>query len=39
MREENPTAFGAQGDAVIIIQGSDYVTFDGIDVSASLSRN
>ena len=32
-----PTAVGAQGDAVIIIQGSDYVTFDGIDVSASQS--
>ncbi|HAP36014.1 MAG TPA: hypothetical protein DCQ28_08755, partial [Bacteroidetes bacterium] len=26
---------GGQGDAVIIIQGSDYVTFNGIDVSAS----
>lgn len=24
-----------QGDAVIIIQGSDYVTFDGIDVTAT----
>lgn len=31
------TALGAQGDAVIIIQGSDYVTFDQIDVSASNS--
>ncbi len=27
------STFGGQGDAVIIIQGSDYVTFDGIDVS------
>lgn len=31
------SALGAQGDAVIIIQGSDYVTFDQIDVSASNS--
>ncbi|HML86236.1 MAG TPA: hypothetical protein PKE52_13860, partial [Bacteroidales bacterium] len=31
------TSLGAQGDAVIIIQGSDYVTFDQIDVSASNS--
>jgi len=29
------SAFGGQGDAVIIIQGSDYVTFNGIDVAAS----
>ena len=29
------SSFGGQGDAVIIIQGSDYVTFDGIDVAAS----
>ncbi|MCK9422001.1 MAG: carboxypeptidase regulatory-like domain-containing protein [Bacteroidales bacterium] len=27
------TTLGAQGDAVIIIQGSDYVTFDGISVA------
>lgn len=27
-------AIGAQGDAVILIQGSDYTSFDGIDVSA-----
>ncbi len=31
-----PTKLGAQGDAVLIIQGSDYVTFDGIDVSTAL---
>ncbi len=31
------TTLGGQGDAVIIIQGSDYVTFDQIDVSASNS--
>ena len=29
------TTLGGQGDAVIIIEGSDFVTFDGIDVSAS----
>ncbi|MBW6492941.1 MAG: hypothetical protein K0B15_17295 [Lentimicrobium sp.] len=29
------SAFGGQGDAVIIIQGSDFVTFDGIDVAAT----
>ncbi|QQS34722.1 MAG: T9SS type A sorting domain-containing protein [Ignavibacteriales bacterium] len=29
------STFAAQGDAVIIIQGSDYVTFDGIDVAAN----
>jgi len=29
------SALGGQGDAVILIQGSDYVTFDGIDVSSS----
>jgi hypothetical protein len=29
------SVLGGQGDAVIIIQGSDYVTFDGIDVAAS----
>ncbi|NWG28818.1 MAG: hypothetical protein HXY48_09830 [Ignavibacteriaceae bacterium] len=31
------STFGGQGDAVIIIQGSDYVTFDGIDVAADQS--
>ncbi|MEI7663570.1 MAG: hypothetical protein WCK34_15280, partial [Bacteroidota bacterium] len=29
------SVLGGQGDAVIIIQGSDYVTFNGIDVAAS----
>ncbi len=29
------TTLGAQGDAVVMIEGSDYLTFDGIDVSAS----
>ena len=29
------TALGAQGDAVIIIEGGDFITFDGIDVSAT----
>ncbi len=29
------TALGAQGDAVIILQGSDYVSFDAIDVTAT----
>jgi hypothetical protein len=29
------TTIGARGDAIIIIEGSDYVTFDGIDVTAS----
>ncbi|MFZ4520780.1 MAG: T9SS type A sorting domain-containing protein [Bacteroidales bacterium] len=29
------TALGAQGDAVIIFQGSDFVTFDAIDVTAN----
>jgi hypothetical protein len=29
------TTLGAGGDAVIVLEGSDYVTFDGIDVSAS----
>jgi len=28
------SVLGGQGDAVIIIQGSDYVTFNGIDVAA-----
>ncbi len=28
---------GGQGDAVITIQGSDYVTFNGIDVAADLT--
>ncbi len=27
------TTLGGQGDAIIIIEGSDYVTFDGIDVA------
>jgi trimeric autotransporter adhesin len=31
------SVFGGQGDAVIIIQGSDYVTFNGLDVSATQS--
>ncbi|MCX6165039.1 MAG: hypothetical protein NTU73_09335, partial [Ignavibacteriae bacterium] len=31
------STLGGQGDAIIIIQGSDYVTFDGISVTASLS--
>ncbi|MFA5404699.1 MAG: hypothetical protein WC358_07165, partial [Ignavibacteria bacterium] len=30
-----PTTIGARGDAIIIIEGSDYVTFDGIDVTAT----
>jgi len=29
------SVLGGQGDAVIIIEGSDYVTFDGVDVNAS----
>ena len=29
------TALEAQGDAVIIIQGGDFITFDGIDVQAT----
>ncbi len=29
------TTLGAQGDAVLIVEGSDFITFDGIDVSAS----
>ncbi|MDP2366118.1 MAG: hypothetical protein Q8M94_20395, partial [Ignavibacteria bacterium] len=29
------STLGGQGDAVIIIQGSDYLTFDAIDVAAS----
>ncbi len=29
------STLGGQGDAVIIIQGSDYITFDAINVSAS----
>lgn len=29
------STLGGQGDAVIIIQGSDYVTFDGIDVATN----
>ena len=29
------TTFAAQGDALITIQGADYVTFDGIDVTAN----
>jgi hypothetical protein len=31
------SAYGGQGDAVITFQGSDYLTFDGIDVAASNS--
>ncbi len=31
------STLGGQGDAVITIQGSDYVTFDGIDLRADLS--
>lgn len=31
----NTTTVGNHGDGVIIIEGSDYVTFDGIDISAS----
>ena len=31
----NTTTPGYNGDGIIIIEGSDYVTFDGIDVSAS----
>lgn len=30
------STLGAQGDAVIILDGSDYVRFDGIDVATSL---
>ena len=29
------STLGAQGDAVIIIQGSDYLTFDGLDLATS----
>jgi len=29
------TALGGQGDAVVIIEGSDYVTFDGFDIGTS----
>lgn len=29
------TTLGGQGDAVILIEGSDYLTFDGINVTAS----
>ena len=31
------TTLGGQGDAVFIIQGVDYITFDGIDLSSSNS--
>lgn len=31
------STLGGQGDAIIIIQGSDYVTFDGISVTANNS--
>jgi len=31
------STLGGQGDAVIIIQGGDYITFDGISVAASQS--
>ncbi|WP_407931495.1 hypothetical protein, partial [Ignavibacterium album] len=34
---KSTSALGGQGDAVITIQGSDYVTFDGIDVAADSS--
>ena len=30
------STLGGQGDAVITLQGTDYVTFDGIDVAATL---
>ncbi|MBE0663291.1 MAG: choice-of-anchor J domain-containing protein [Bacteroidales bacterium] len=30
----NTTTMGYHGDGVIIVEGSDYVTFDGIDVAA-----
>jgi hypothetical protein len=33
----SPSVLGAQGDAVIIIEGSDFVTFNGIDVAATNS--
>ena len=33
------TTLGGQGDAVITIQGSDYVTFNGIDVAAESIHN
>ncbi|MBZ0198384.1 MAG: hypothetical protein K8H86_00835, partial [Ignavibacteriaceae bacterium] len=29
------TTLGGQGDAVVIIEGSDYVTFDGFDIGTS----
>lgn len=29
------STFGGHGDGVLVIQGSDYVTFDGIDLAAS----
>ncbi len=29
-----PTVLGGQGDAIIILQGSDYVIFNGIDVTS-----
>lgn len=29
------STLGGQGDAVILVQGADYLSFDGIDVSAS----
>jgi hypothetical protein len=29
------TTLGGQGDAVVIIEGSDYVTFDGFDIGAN----
>ena len=32
---KSTSTFGGQGDAVITIQGSDYVTFDGIDVATN----
>jgi len=31
------STLGGQGDAVFIIQGADYITFDGIDLSATNS--
>lgn len=31
----NTSVLGGQGDAVIIIEGSDYLTFDGIDVTSN----
>jgi len=33
----NTTTLGNHGDGVIIIEGSDYVTFDGIDLTATNS--